>query len=215
MAVKTYSLTQLIVKIKKWDQRINEEIRQARFVMNGTGLGDDATTFLGKDIEKVNQILVGELTRIDTFIRQRNLMKSALLRINATTMVQVGKETMTIIEAVERKKVIEANKLLLERAKLVMDHSRKAFLKNTEDFNTAITSLGKGSEGKAKNDLDLIEIQIRNYTNKSKPFMLDPNNMTELIQNLSDSISDFEDNVDYVLSTINATTTVELDLGEA
>jgi len=63
----------------------------------------------------------------------------------------------------------------------------------------------KGIEDKAK-----IKDFSEQYLKLRTPEMVDPTGASKLIEVLQDEILDFENEVDYVLSTSNATTTIDI-----
>ena len=56
----------------------------------------------GIDVEKYKEEMKANLQSLRALMRNRQILKSAIAKSNETTMVTIGGETMTILDAIER-----------------------------------------------------------------------------------------------------------------
>ena len=147
-------------------------------------------------------------------IANRNSLKSAIVKSNATTDVDVNGKIMTRAEAIERKNSIEYEELLLAEMKrqyanattTVDKENKKVDIKVDELLTTLI---GKDSDKKLnKEDQEAIE---KPYREKNEFVFIDPLKLYDKIQKLESDIDGFKSNVDTTLVLSNATSFIEVD----
>lgn len=144
-------------------------------------------------------------------IEYRNKLKSAIVRSNAVTTVQVGSTAMTVAEAIERKTSIVYDKQLL----LALLRQLEASVRQTDQVNAQVQqrldSIITASVSKdSKTSADEVEAISKPFLERNGAKLHDPLNVKKQIEDLQKSIEEFEANVDLALSASNAVTIVTL-----
>jgi hypothetical protein len=151
---------------------------------------------------------------VTDLIKRKFVLKSALLKANATTKVTIAGVEYTIIEAIEMKSLMDKKANLLQRMKRVNNSVDLTFNDTVEQANTdferllsaQITGLTNKSDiSKVREDYKVIFDKANTVT------IVDPIESSEIIKSLEKEIEDFKVNVDSALSEINATTTIEIE----
>lgn len=209
--MRKITITEALNELKLYDSKITKAINAAEFV--GTAKkSSDKIGYVKKDtfIEnaKVSYQSVMDL------IRNRSMLKSAVVQSNAVTVVEVGGKQMTVAEAIERKSSIQYEISLLGRMKnqyavAVDKHDKENKRVDNKVDELLMTLIGKDSDKKvSKEDQEVIE---KTYRDKNEFEMVDPLNITDKILTLDDEITTFLSEVDTKLSIANSTTFIELD----
>lgn len=208
-----YSIHRLLGELKLLDSKINKLTYNSKFIgfKKNSANGDYDTHLPKEDYEKLAK---ANFDSIMALIRNRNIIKDAIVDSNATTIVEVGGNKYTVASAIERKKSIQYEKDLLETLKeqhhtaikKVNNHNALMEQNLDEQLNRML-----GGENSVK-VVDGVKSFADTYRSQNGWELIDPLNLAEKIAMLEEEISDFETEVDYVLSTSNATVTIELDL---
>ena len=149
----------------------------------------------------------------DLMARRANI-KTKIVESNARTEVIIGTESMTVAEAIERKNSIEYQKELLEQMRRNYAQSLAAVTQGNEKARDKAQQaldlvLGKdGTKTPAKDDMAAIYDPVfARYEWK----LCNPISIEKKIEDLEDQIEGFLSNVDFVLSTSNALTLIEIE----
>jgi hypothetical protein len=151
------------------------------------------------------------LQRVNDLIARRRTIKRAIVRSNASTLVMVAAEEMTVAEAIEMKNFIKYYELVLTTV-------QSAHLKARKDYET--------SQERIKERLDKLALEVlgraeaanpEQYQSLADSFMaregvelLDPTNLPREIERRQAFVEDFNSSVDRVLSVSNARTMIEI-----
>lgn len=144
-------------------------------------------------------------------IDRRNKIKSAIVQANGVTLVTIGGEQMTIAEAINFKTVITYRKKFVEMLKKRHTNAKAAIEKANSQVDAnalkiAETALGKAGVKIGEDDAQKV---IGPYIEANKFSMVDPLSIEKKIEDLEKKTSNFEVEVDAVLSEINAVTFIE------
>lgn len=198
------TVTRALAQVKALNDRINRATSQA-FVTTTTGGKHES----GKAVQEVEVALKSNLQSVVDLIAQRAALKGAIVRSNATTQVVIADVKMTVAEAIERKTSILLDKTLLAHlnSQLTQNQSKaeRANVLNQARLDQQIqTLLGKDRK------LDDSEVssltELFNKQNRSE--VVDPNDLSKVIEKLTSDINAFDEEVDYALSEINAVTKI-------
>jgi hypothetical protein len=145
-------------------------------------------------------------------IKFRSDLKSAIVKSNAYTTVQVGNTTMTVAEAIERKQSIEIDKRFLTMLRNQYSNCQNTVDTENEDIDRQLERLVESSfGGKDK------RVEKSDYDNIAKPFLaanerklIDPLGIKAIIDKMMAMIDDFLENVDVALSESNAKTMINI-----
>ncbi|EJB4242370.1 tail fiber protein [Salmonella phage vB_SenS_UTK0009] len=207
------SKTRALATIKSLEAKIRKATENQLLIAVGEGK-DHNQVVVGAAIEvdALSTRITSDFQSLLDMITQRDRIKSALIKSNAETIVEIGSRTMTVAEAIEAKRSMEL------KAQLLANMS-KQFRAATSKFNTQkaqfdakyerlqdsmATRDKKTSEDEVKMQLNLLEL-------KSTPFLIDPLGLEALIKQHDEEYQDFATNVDFVLSESNASTFIEVE----
>ena len=165
----------------------------------------------GKSVGEVEATIKANMDAITSLLLNRDIVKSALLLANQSTQVTIAGQVMSIAEAVDRKQNIGPKKLLLQ-----------AFVLQWNQVSNSYNALAAALEVerqklqtealKANSDKELIASQLLASWKANTPSMIDPLGIQQRKTALETEITDFLDNVDYVLSEANAVNTITVQL---
>lgn len=205
--MKEITITEGLCELKTLTNRINSKTAGITFIgshqsgktVTGFATNDDFTSKVKSDFESVKAL-----------IAERNKIKSAIVNSNATTKVIIGTKDYTVAEAIERKNSISYEKELLlkmvQQCQYVLAGVDRANKEVQNKLDVVInTTFGKDS----KVDADQIKSLTDNYMKLNEVKIIDPLNVKDKIDKMSDDIDTFLKDVDIQLSISNATTKIK------
>jgi len=145
------------------------------------------------------------LQSLTDLIERRATIRNTINISNGVTKVTVGGITLTISEAITMKDTIGYRSALLSKLK--------------RDFSAATEMIDyKNEEVKDRLDNQLQKIEdvalkasfTKEYTKSQGSTLIDPISIADYIKTLEDGVMDFQNEVDYILSTSNATTSIKV-----
>jgi len=208
------SITRALAEIKSLDDRITKATGQALYIAVTKGQGDRKTVHgNATSVAAVEEGIRANFARINDLIRRRKQIKSRIIASNAATTVVIGKQTMTVAEAIERKQSINLEtgfhvamrQQLLNATKTVDVLTTKL----NEDIEKGITA-AFGSD-KTKVTPELYNSVADPRRKEFEPALLDPLNLTKCLDDMAATLQQFIDEVDFVLSESNALTKIAVD----
>lgn len=189
-------------KIKK----ANNEIRPL-----GCKMKSSSTEYFTKlETEEFNKKAEASYEKAVALIKNYNKICQAITLSNAQTEVEVNGVKMTVSDAINRKNNIDKEKELLQALKY--------------EYKCSLDEV-KSRNDKLENKIDnLREIDKKEKVDKQSTYdlmreneswhMVDPLDIKKVISDMEDDILKFESEVDFVLSTSNAETVIEVDIDE-
>lgn len=197
-----------LVILKTLDDRINKAILSfspleiligGKLKVNKTV--DEFTESVKEDLQSIRDLLI-----------YKNKIKSAIVKSNAVTLVKIKELTITVAEAIERKRSISHEKLLRDRMRVELKNFRHSVEIANASAQTKLDQLVAQTLTK-----ESTKIKGDEYESIAKPFMarnesklIDPLDLENLIKILDKSIEDFETEVDVCLSESNARTMIDV-----
>ncbi len=165
----------------------------------------------GVEIQEYEKQMQSSYDKVVGLIDYRNRIKSLVVESNAKTKVTVGKEEMTVAEAIERKQSIQFEKKLLE----VMQQQYRSAINMVAKENDALpakleTYLINILGNKDKQSPEEVKLHTETFMKRNEYELIDPMNVKKKIEVLNSGIEEFESEVDAVLSESNATTFIEI-----
>lgn len=201
----SWTITQALSELKTLDKRINRLIGEITYVSYGTSNNQRKDDPVHKAVSKFQQLR--DLQKL------RDNVKSAIVLSNANTHVQIGTQTYTVAEAIERKSSIAMNKHLLETMKRQRQSVSAQVDAENKQAAARLQRLLESQFGKDNTKTDSSTLKqtedvfwVNNRTNK-----IDPLNLDTQIERLQDEIDTFENNVDYALSESNSITRINVN----
>ena len=204
------SITRALSELKVLQKRFDKEVSQLDVISVQHGL----TLMKNSSVkpEDFSEKAKAQLQSVEALQRRIHLIKIKIQQSNAITVVKIGTQEMTVLEAIIKKSLIENQKDLLARLKkqliLANDNFEAATVSNENKIAKQLEDATKNST--VKLDLE-VEKQIKASVESLYPIkMIDPCKLSDKIKALEDEIEEFEANVDFALSESNALTQIEV-----
>jgi chromosome segregation ATPase len=194
------SLTQALSELKTLDRRISKSINCSTFAVALVGGKTKDRTPVEEAIKRIKS----DLQSVEALMKRRTAIKSALTLANATTDVTIGGVTMKIAEAIDLKSSISHKKDLIDSLERNLSQAREIARSQNSGVQQEISKMTNGTDNKNGKDSDFLE----SYKKQFEGSVLDPIKAEEKIAQLKKEVDDFETEVDYKLSTVNALTVI-------
>ncbi len=198
--ISKMTITRGLTKLKLLDKRINKEIRNSCFI----------TSKVGTEIKNTSCNAESDLQSVSDLINYRVAIKAAIMKSNATTIVKINDETMTVAEAIEKKSSIEYFDTLLDELR-EQRFDTVASIERTN--NTSQDRLDRilestfGKELKAR-PTEITEVS-ETFWKANKAEIHDTIQIDRKIDELDEYLDSFRAEVDLCLSESNSTTFIE------
>lgn len=208
MTTEKMNVHQALAELKMLDKRISAEIQAGKWVVenkhSNTKIGGITVAEFSKNTEARYQ-------KVTDLIDRAEAIKRAVVNSNAVTEVVIGDKTYTVAEAIDMKnKVIP--RLVELRNKLSADYGNA---KMSADYNNNLLESKADRHVESmygKSDMKGLSEDAKNAREnfiKAQTYeLIDPINVLDEIEALTDRIDRFIVNVDAVLSTSNALTEI-------
>ena len=214
MTTETMTLTRALVESKAISGKLERVLNTSHFVTIAQGVGEAkkiaAPNLAGKTVDEVEASIKANYQSATDLIKRYNAIKRAIINANAVTKVKIGNEELTIAEAIERKNSIALEKGLLTAL-------RQQNQANTQAVNTLTTRLNETIEkGIAQlygsDRAKITDEQVKVVSDAKKkdfdPSLVDPLNVSKVIEDMIEKIESFETEVNFSLSEINSRTEI-------
>lgn len=210
------SITRALATIKSLNVRIKKLSAGQVIILPTAGAGADLSIINNGSLtkEKAEEMIKSNWDELQNTIKVRDEIRAAVTQANAVTTVEIAGKTYTVVQAIDAKKNLVDKKLLLEQLKKNIISTNSTFQKQSAAHQQQLGQVRSEalSNGK-KHDEESMKVYTNPIDMRMAPGLIDPLGATELVAKLEDEISDFELNVDYALSEINAITKVTIESG--
>lgn len=203
-------ITQALNELKTLDARINRGINKADFIE--AAKISDSNIIPGVSKEEFRKEAEASYASIQDLIKRRRAIKSAIMLSNAKTTVEINGEEMTVAEAIDLKKAIKYQELLLHKMRLQKDECIRKVTNANMKMDQQIDAMLSTMYGKDCKD----KITADQYDNVAGPYKLaneygpeDPLKISKKIEELENYIEEFKSKVDAKLQISNCVTTIE------
>lgn len=201
------SLTRLLNEIKLTEAKINKSVGKS-FVSVKTGSNPPTGYSSVSDVEKE---IRSNLDSVKDLIAYRNKLKESLTKANATTTVTIGGKVMTIAQAIDKKSSISLDKNLLSNLTKQLANYTSHIDSVNHQVNKNIDIMLQNAFGKDRKVSEEEANAITEpYLKQHKASFIDPVDIRKVIKDLEEDIENFENEVDFCLSEVNAKTEVEI-----
>lgn len=208
------TIVSALVELKRLDQRINKSIDQLEPValVKGKDRIPASQNLQNISEENFKKHAKGDYQSIHDLIKRRASIKQAISLSNAKTKVEINEEEMTVLEVIETKNVVIPYKKELKQR---LEHLYASAISNLEKFNQEVDQklqqILMVSLGKEQQDSNAIKTISEPFLEMHQLEMIDPLKAKEEFLKLQNEIDDFEADIDVVLTTSNAITTIEVE----
>jgi hypothetical protein len=217
MTNEKMTITKALSELKVLGNRITAEIRSATFcnVSKHT-----MRTLNGKNITDVKAEMQGSYDKIVALINRNNAIKKAVNKANASTIVSIGGEQMTVAEAIYMKQTgIDYMKALLNTMATQYTNTQSLLQNNngeklTKACETYIIGLyGTNSSNNTISDemVEIINAARAKYIDENTFDLIEGIDTKKAIEDLKNKIDAFEAEVDAAITVANATTEIEIN----
>lgn len=206
------SITRALTLQKTLTARIAKASADILITVPTKGTGDMKSVLdTPQSLAEVEADLRANYQQLNDLVERRNEIRRKILISNATTIVVIGEKEYTVVEAIDARKNIAEKETLLRRLKQNRSAVTTTFNKMAVQFDTTVEAAKQSVIASGKNTNEaVITMVTAPIIASSTPGVLDPLDIAKLIERLEIEISDFKDNVDYVLSESNAATKITI-----
>lgn len=205
---KQISITRALVELKNLDARIQTSTHDLQFVtfsLNGKVKNNVAASDFTKEA-------IASYRSIEDLITQRDRIKTAIVKSNAETVVEIAGEKMTVATAIERKKSIAYKSQLFNHiSKQLNVVEREVAISEpaAKDRAEKLATEMYGSKDKITSEM-LVQFNkfIDDQIEKNAKRLVMNDEQKRLLTTLNNYIENFLKEVDFVLSESNATTKI-------
>ena len=193
------TVTEGLAQLKLLDKRITKATRNS---VVGYKIGSTVQeSFDEKDVKANWQAL-------QDLISRRGSLKMAINKSNLKTQVKIDGKKMSVLEAIEFKNTITYKKNILKHIlNNYTEVDRKINYGNDETKERLDTQVRSAFEKATKKE---IQDFTDTFTKNNGYAMVDPLGVDVISTKLDEDIDNFESEVDFILSTSNATTTISV-----
>lgn len=199
------SVTRALAQVKSLNDRIQRGT-VARFI--DVSVGGKVS---GKSsVQEAEHAITSNLQSVQALVSQRNTLKSAIVKSNATTTVVIAGKTMTVAEAIERKSSIILEQNLLQQIRGQQNQAIAAVERHNVDVRQRCDNLLAQAYGR---DVKISEADSQAitgpYEEKHKAALVDSNKLDSVAEKMQEELDAFTLEVDFALSEVNAKTLIE------
>lgn len=203
------SITRALAELKLLDKKIEKATRQGLFV--STAVGKKPVKGY-KTNEEFEQTATSQYQSVLALIKRRQVIKSAIVQSNATTVVEIAGVKMTVAEAIERKTSITYEQELLRKVSLDFYQANDRAETENERVKHRLDQLLEANFGKDAKAKDTeVEAIAKPFLEQNETKVIDPIGARKEIEKLQESIDNFLTEVDFVLSESNTITKIEIE----
>lgn len=207
------NISRALAEIKRIDDRVTRLTNESVFVATVIGKGDKQKMNTSNDsVQQASAKMQSAFDKIQAEISMRAKIKAAVVKSNAVTEITLAGIVMTVAEAIEMKKSIQLKKVLCAQMQRQLVTARttvdvlNAKLEQQIEANLATIY---GSD-KSKVDASTFDMVSKPQREAKEASLLDPLKLEMKIEQLNEDISAVETELDYLLSTNNAVTTISV-----
>lgn len=214
VTTNTMTICRGLAELKRYDDRITREMTGNVFISVTVGKGALQKPLIGSgSVDQQTKNIQSAFDSIESLINHRQKIKAAIVVSNAKTLVTLGGKEMTVAEAIELKKSVQYKQQFLQVLISQFNQCNIQVRSHNDKLETAIDNMVTqvmGASDKGKVDPASYEAVAVPQRNAKEAALLDPKNIAEKIKALTEEISLVETELDFVLSTSNATTLIEV-----
>lgn len=196
-----------LAELKIIDSRIQRGIAE----LNVVGLKQEEGLVNGVyDEKEYTDNAKSKYQSVTDLIKRKNQIKSAIVKANGETMVEVGGKTMSIADAISFRAIVTLKKDLISMLKTQHSQMTAELNKNNETVRENADNLAVAALGKENSKSDDAVAITEPYIKKNEVHLVDPMEVEKLVEELQEEVDNFDAEIDAVLSEINATTFIEI-----
>ena len=216
MGAEKMTIHKALAELKTMDDRINKTIRSTSYVL---AVKHSAEKINGVKVSNFKEQMRSGYQKVTDLIKRRDAMKRAVVLSNATTKVKIGDNEYTVAEAIEMKNHgMEFRSALLRQMNSdyiaaqndLARNGGEALEKKSEQYVLAVIA-AQPKDSKMSADSDVMKGLRQTYIENNTYDLIDPLDITKVMEALDAEINEFNAEVDAALSVSNALTVIEFE----
>ena len=206
-----YSIHRSLGELKTLDKKIRKKIGNTKFIgLKKESANKEYNT--GLTVEEFELDVKSSFESTRALIERRKKFKEAIVNSNAVTYVTIAGTEMTVASAIERKDSIQYEKDLLIQLSSQYGVVTSSVTRHNDSVEQSIDEkINVLLAGDATKNKDMAEAFGENYRKSNNWSVIDPLGLKAVIEKLEKDITDFENEVDVILSESNATTFIDIE----
>ena len=205
------SITRALSEKKMLTKRLGDKIDSGIYVgvvVGNTNKPEDPRFSVAKELDSA---MKSSYDSVEGLLARYRAITKAIIHSNSSTVIDIGGEEMTVAEAIERKKSISFEMAMLEQLKKQYVAVGNKITSANNSMQYEIDELIKSRGDKSTKDEDYVKSIDESRRAILEYKMFDPYKINEQIDNYCDSIENFNNEIDFVLSESNAKTMITID----
>lgn len=199
-------------ELKIIDERLSKRLTE--FVVVGTKKVSEARVVETREsIVEFENRAKGVLDSVDGLLKRQQELKHAIMTSNATTKIEVAGKTYSVMTAIDRKRTIENEKLVVKYMRDALIRAEYKVSQENDKMESYIqrqTNAMAGGDLSSKKDDYIIAFE-KSYREQNSWDLVDPLKLRDLIEQREQEISMFELEIDTALTVSNAITKIEIE----
>ena len=199
-------------ELKIIDERLSKRLTE--FVVVGTKKVSEARVVETREsIVEFENRAKGVLDSVDGLLKRQQELKHAIMTSNATTKIEVAGKTYSVMTAIDRKRTIEKEKLVVKYMRDALIRAEGKVSQENDKMESYIqrqTNAMAGGDLSSKKDDYIIAFE-KSYREQNSWDLVDPLKLRDLIEQREQEISMFELEIDTALTVSNAITKIEIE----
>ena len=208
--METMSIHRGLAELKLIDEKITKKIED----LNPTGTKQKDKLINGHlSDEEFKEKAESSLQSIEDLIERKSKIKSAIVKANGETTVEVAGKSMTVADAITAKTSMAHKKALANTIKASLETSLATQEQNTTEVDSHVQQILLATFGKENvkaGDKD-VEAVRKPYLEANEHHLVDPLKAGDKVDAMVQEIDEFEADVDATLSEINAITQITVN----
>ncbi len=206
------SITRALAEIKRLDDRIEKAIT-SEFVNVAVGRNENKrSTNRSETLQDTQSKIQSNRDTLTAMFDKRAKIKAAVVQSNAVTKITLGKEELSVAEAIEKKKSIDLKRRLSITLKQQLNRANELVKNLNEKLDQTIennlATIYGNDKGKA--DASMYNAIAEPQKNQKEASLIDPIKIQKWIEELDEEISITDTELDFILSESNAKTEIEI-----
>lgn len=216
MTTEKMTVHKALAELKTMDDRIAKAIRDTTYVL---AVKHSAEKINGMTVQNFKEKMRSGYQKATDLIARRDAMKRAVVLSNATTKVKVGENEYTVAEAIEMKNHgMEFRNMLLRQMNSAYvtaqnelnRNSGETLEKKAEKYVLDVIA-AQPKDSKMTVDSEAMKTLRKTYIENNTYDLVDPLDVTQIMETLDAEINEFNAEVDAALSVSNALTVIEFE----
>lgn len=199
------TVTRALTRLKTLDDLIQKKISNS--TLCGVAVNGKVNNTNGMAVEDFSKKVAATLQSIDDLITERSKLKTAINKSNHETTVVIGGESMTVAMAIERKHSAGYASIRLDTLRRALAESARIAQRSNDELEQKIdyTRNQFVSDGNMSDVEGFEKVENGMRLTRTATVVSAPN-IEAIVEQLGEEKQKFEEEIDYVLSEINAVT---------